>query len=149
MKAKLLVLFYLFISSVFAQELILNPETKIYEYSEIKETTLSNSDFIKQFDAKMKELSYSDIQISESSISGKNFISFLILTTPVQIHYQVSIEIKDSRYKILFNRFVADDKRYSPIPIEDLKSYTKKWVKKINEKLPTIVNAIQSPVKEW
>jgi hypothetical protein len=68
MKAKLLVLFYLFISSVFAQELILNPETKIYEYSEIKETTLSNSDIIKQFDAKMKELSYSDIQISESSI---------------------------------------------------------------------------------
>jgi hypothetical protein len=133
----------------FSQELSLNPDTKVYEYSEVKDLTISSGQLFKNFEDKMIELNYTNVMKTDNKIIGNNFVSFLILMTTVQVNFQTIIEVKDNKYRLLINKFIVDDKRYSPIPIEDLKKYTKRWVTEINKKLPTIVSAIESPITKW
>lgn len=139
----------LFPIAIYSQELTLNPDTSIYEYSEVKENSKTKTELIQDYKNKMIELNYFNLIVEDNKITGNNFISFLIMMTTIQVNFQVVIDFKEEKNRILFTRFVVDDKRYSPIPIEDLKKHTKKWVLEINKKLPTIVKAIQSQQTKW
>lgn len=130
-------------------DLILNPTTSLYEYSEIQSTDFSTTDFKTHFEKKLALLNFKDIVSSDNTVKGESFISFLIMGTTIQVHYQIFIEYRDGKYKLLINRFVLDDKRWSPIPLEDMKSHTKKWIKEISKKLPPIISALKSPPEEW
>jgi len=146
---KKLIFLLLFPIAIFSQELTLNTGTSIYEYSVVNENLKPKIELIQDFKNKMIELNYSNLIVDENKIIGNNFISFLIMMTTIQVNYQVIIDFKDNKHRILFTRFVVDDKRFSPIPIEDLKKHTKKWVSEINKKLPTSVKAICSPISKW
>jgi hypothetical protein len=136
----LLLLFFPFIGS--SQEILLNDFTSLYEYSHIKDFQSDNQ--INDFERNFKALNYSNVLKDENSISGENYFSVLIMGTPLQVHYFVYLEFKKTKYKISINKFIIEDKRWSPIPIENIKRGKSKWIKKINENIPNIIKSIES-----
>ena len=147
---KKLLLFFVFVSSfAFSQQLVLNEITKVYEFTNIAEYNESFENISKRIIKNLKDLNYTNIIVDNDRISAESFYSKLVITTPVKINYQVVFEFKENRYKLLINKFVLDDNIRALIPLENLKSYTKKWVKDINKNLPTIVKALEYSPEKW
>lgn len=147
---KLFFAFLIVCSSVsFAQEITLNSETKVFEHEYVKENSESTQNLIQIFESKLKGLNYKDINITADKITAGNFFSKLIMGTPLEIRYNLTIEFKEGRYKVNFNKFIIEDKRFGSVPLEDIKSGKNKWIKTINEKLPDLISAIESKSKNW
>jgi hypothetical protein len=142
-KIALLLLFIPFFG--FSQELKLNDVNSLYEYSHIKESTNTT---INDIEKNISALKYTNIYKSENTISGENYFSVLIMGTPLQVHYYASIEFKENKYKLTINKFIIEDKRWSPIPLENIKTGRSRWIKKINENLPKIVKSIET-ISTW
>lgn len=144
---KVLLLFVLLPMISFSQEKItLNEITALYEYSHVKdfESKSQVDDFIKN----MKTLKYTNIIVDDSSVTGENYFSVMIMSTPLQVHYYVYIDLKETKYKLTINKFVIEDKRWSPVPLENIKSGKDRWISKINENPPKIIKALESKT-DW
>lgn len=140
-------LFVLFPIISFSQEKItLNETTSLYEYSHVKnfENVADVDNFIKN----MKTLNYTNVLIDGSSITGENYFSVMVMSTPLQVHYYVFIDLKETKYKLTINKFVIEDKRWSPVPLENIKSGKNRWISKINENLPKIIKALEAK-NDW
>ena len=146
---KILFVFILFTSLGFSQELKLNENTNIYEFSKVYEINSPSDEVVKNLISNFKNLNYTNIISEEDRISAESFYSKLIMGTTLQVKYQVIYEFKDDKYRLLINKFIVDDKRWSPIPLENLKSHTKRWIKDINQNLPIIVKALESSPEKW
>ncbi|UOX35324.1 hypothetical protein LXD69_07335 [Flavobacterium sediminilitoris] len=149
MKKFILLVLVVFSSGVFAQELILNSETKIYEYEYIKESSETIEFLTSSFESKLNDLNYKDVIFSTDKITSQSFFTKLIMGTPMEIRYNLTIDFKEGKYKVLFNKFIIEDKRFGSVPLEDIKSAKKKWIKTINEKLPDLIAALESKAKDW
>lgn len=124
------------------QELTLNESTNFYEYSHVKNST--ETDVQIKFEKRLKEINLKDLNVSENSITGNGFTNHLVGGfATVEINYLVKVEFKEGRYKLTLTNFVLTDKNGSN-PLEGMKSYKKKWIKIINEKLPEIIDNIES-----
>lgn len=127
----------------FGQELSKNAETGIYEFSKIINSDQSVT--IETFEKKLLRLNYSDIITTENSLSSEGTFTHLVMGNfPVEIKYRLIVSFKESKHKILLTRFIVSDQKAIPVPLEDLKSHTKKWIKNINKKLPDILKALES-----
>lgn len=136
----------LFCSSIsFAQQITLNNNSKMYEFQEIKESTTLSSETIEK---KMISSGYTEITNANNLVIGKNFFSVIIMGTPLQVFYNVEFEFKDNKHRMTIKKFIIDDKRWSPVPLENIKSGQKKWVSKINEELPKIINSFNDK-SDW
>lgn len=146
---KLFLYFLIFVSSSsIAQELVLNSETNIYEFTKVVETDsigFYKDMFVKNF----RKLNYKNIVVEDSYISAETFYTKIILGTTIQVNYQVLIDFKEDKYKLRINKFVMDERRWAPIPLENIKSGKKKWVANINQNLPIIVKALESKSDNW
>jgi hypothetical protein len=149
MKKLFFALLMLCSSVSFAQEITLNSETKVFEHEYVKENSESIQNLIQIFESKLKDLNYKDINVTADKITAGNFFSKLIMGTPLEIRYNLTIEFKEGRYKVNFNKFIIEDKRFGSVPLEDIKSGKNKWIKTINEKLPDLISAIESKSKNW
>lgn len=139
---KIILLFLFCISSItYSQEISLNETSSLYSYSHVKDSSEVN--LINTLDTRLKSIGYSNVIKSDSSLSGENFFSVIILGTPVQVHYNVFIEFQETKYKLTVNKFVLEDRRWSPVPLENIKTGKSRWIKKINENLPKILKAIE------
>lgn len=145
MKKVIFILCALFAISLQAQELKLNSETKVFEYDYVKESSNNTEWFIN----KLKELDYRDVTISEERITAGSFFSKIILSTPIEIQYKIVVDFKEGKYRVTFNKFVLKDQRFGMVPLEDVRSGQKRWIKTINEKLPELISAIESKGKDW
>lgn len=132
-----------------SQELSLNEKTSAYDYSKIIEINENRSDVKDDILKNLRDLNYQNVIVETETISADSFYSKLIITTPVNINYHVTIDFKDNKYRLLINRFVLDDGMRAVIPLENLKAHTKRWVKDINKNLPSIIKAIESPIEKW
>ena len=143
----LLLLFMILPVLLFSQEKItLNESTSLYQYSLIKEyQSVSQVDNITK---NMKTLNYTNVVVDESSIKGENYFSVIIMGTPMQVNYLVFIDLKESKYKMIITKFIIEDKRWSPVPLENIKSGKNRWIEKINENLPKIIKALESK-SDW
>lgn len=145
---KKLFILLLLTSFSYAQELVLNAETNIYEFTKIVES--DSIPFYKEsFVKNLRKLNYKNIVVEDSNISAENFYTKIILGTTIQVNYQVLIDFKETKYKLRINKFVMDERRWAPIPLENIKSGKKKWIKNINENLPNIVKALESKLDNW
>jgi hypothetical protein len=142
---KMFLLLLIFSSLSYSQKITLNVDSKLYEFQEIKESSNLNLEFIEK---KLISLGYSDIVTTDSSVIGKNFFSVIIMGTPLQVFYNVEFEFKDNRHRLTIRKFIIDDKRWSPVPLENIKSGKKKWISKINEELPKIINSFNDK-SDW
>jgi len=138
---KLLLSFFLLCSVLSnAQELSKNPDNNIYEFSQVINNAVTSEKALSQ----LRELKYVIIETGESFIHAEGSFSHMVMGNfPVEIRYNVIYEFKDDRYRLKINRFVLQDKNPVAVPLEDMKSHTKRWIKKINEKLPDIVKALE------
>lgn len=142
---KLFILLFLCSSMSFAQQIILNKDSKMYEFQEIKENTTLSSETIEK---KMISLGFTEIINANNLVIGKNFFSVIIMGTPLQVFYNVEFEFKDDKHRMIIKKFIIDDKRWSPVPLENIKSGQKKWISKINEELPKIINSFNEK-SDW
>lgn len=142
---KIILLTLITFNFAISQEIKLNPNSSIYDYSEINEFTNSNQ--INLFESKMRELNFSNISKSETSVSGESYFSILIMGTPLQVKYFVFIDFKENKYKLSISKFIIEDKRWSPVPLENIKSGKSRWISEINKKLPEIIKAIKTESK--
>ena len=142
---KLFVLLLMVSSFCYSQQITLNKDSKLFEFQEIKENTNFNTESIEK---KLISLGYTDIVRTDSSVIGKNFFSVIIMGTPLQVFYNVEFEFKDNRHRLSIKKFIIDDKRWSPVPLENIKSGQKKWISKINEELPKIINSFNDK-SDW
>lgn len=129
----------------FTQEIQINDVNSLYEYSHIKEST---NKIINEFEKNILSLKYTNVFKNENSLSGENYFSVMIMGTPVQVHYYVSIEFKENKYKLVINKFILEDRRWSPVPLENIRSGKSKWIGKINENLPKIIKSIET-ISSW
>ena len=138
---KVIVLLTIFISTNFySQKLALNKPTNFYQFSKVVEV---ESDSInKKFTKRFKQINLKDIEISEKSIKGTGVTSHLTLGVVIAIKYIVKVEFKKNKYKLTLTNFLLEDQR-GKHPLEGLKSYKKRWVKRINKKLPEIISNIE------
>lgn len=137
-------LFYL-VGIVTAQTVTQNENTKVFEYAIVKEFSGDSIARLELFSNKFKELNYSNITITKNDIKGESFFTKIITGTSMEIHYQVLIQFKQNKYRILINKFVIKDQRYGATPLENIgKSSQKRWIEYINENLPTIVKNIEN-----
>jgi hypothetical protein len=143
---KKIILLLLVTSLGYSQEIAMNDMSYLYSYSHVKEN--ENQDLIIEFENSLKGLGYSNIQKSENNISGDNFFSVIIMGTPVQVHYFVFLEFQQKKYKLTVNKFVLEDRRWSPVPLENIKNGKSRWIKKINENLPKIITSIEKKA-DW
>jgi len=140
-----IVLLFSIVGNAIAQSVVQNETTKVFEYANIKEFTGDTKARIDLFANKFKELNYSNISSSENDIKGESFFTKIIMGTSMEVHYQVFIQFKENKYKIIINKFVIKDQRYGATPIENIsKSSQKRWLEYINENLPTIIKNIES-----
>lgn len=137
MKKILLLIFVLATVTCFGQELKLNDSSK-YEYTEVVDKVLEKDSFVK----KLKELNYTDLEISESEIIAYNFVSESIMSFSVEMKYRTTIEFKESRHRIKISNIIIKDHK-STFNLEDMKSQQKKWVKNFNSKLPKIISDLK------
>jgi hypothetical protein len=73
----------------------------------------------------------------------------MIFGSAMEVHYNLLLEFKENRYKLLVNNFKVKDVRYGSVAIETLKKRsTGKWVGFINEELPLIISNIET-VDDW
>lgn len=136
-------------TTIKAQEVSLNEQSNLYEYSNVNEYEKSREEKIDQFSNKMKELNYSNINSTDSDVKGENFFSKLILGSAMEIHYNCLVLIKEDKYKLILNNFRIKDVRYGTMPVEGLrKKSQEKWVELINEKLPEIISNLESST-DW
>ena len=143
---KKIVLLFLFIPFIgFSQEIQMNDINSLYEYSHIRDSTNTT---INELEKNILALKYSNIAKSENTLSGENYFSVMILGTPVQVHYFISVEFKENKYKLNISKFILEDRRWSPVPLENIKSGKSKWIKKINENLPKIIKSIET-ISNW
>jgi hypothetical protein len=146
---KIIVFLLLLPTLLFSQTITLNEETSLYSFEKINEHNSTVDDLKNNFLTNFEKLSYSNILVTDDFISGENFYSVMIMSTPMQVKYVVRIDFKTDKYKLLINKFTLEDKRWSPVPIENLKSGKKKWIQNINDKLPSIIKSIESINKDW
>lgn len=132
-----------------SQTITLNEETSLYSFEKIVKHSNTIDNLKNNFLTNFEKLSYTNILVNDDFISGENFYSVIIMSTPMQVKYNVRIDFKSDKYKILINKFVLEDKRWSPVPLENLKSGKKKWIQNINEKLPSIIKSIENSNKDW
>ncbi len=149
-KKNVLMLFFIGISLVsFSQKLSLNESTNFYEFSKVVE--VENDSINKKFTKRFKQLNLEDIEISEKSIKGIGVTSDLVFGIPVVIRYIVKVEFKEKKYKLTLTNFLLEDQR-GKHPLEGMKSFKKRWIKKINKKLPEIISNIENlntKEEEW
>ena len=149
MKNIIKAILFLFISNLTAQELELNESSNFYEFSKIVEFKDVN---IKQkISKRFGEINIENINKDENSISGKAFTNHLVGGfATVEIHYSVKIEYKENRYRLKLTNFILTDKNGSN-PLEGT-MLKKKWIRKINAKLPKIIQNIENinnDVDKW
>lgn len=140
-KKSALMLFLLGISlASFSQKLSLNESTNFYEFSKVVKAkdSLIKDKFLKRF----KAINLKNIKDQSTSITGKAETTLFSVGYPVPINYKVKIEFKENRYKLVLTNFVLTDQRGNG-PLESLGSYKKRWIKKINKKLPEIISNIE------
>jgi len=143
MKNYFLLLFLLTLSNLSqGQELSLNESTSYYEYMHVKES--DDKELITKFKNRLTELNYKEVSIQDASISGAGFTNHLVGGfATVEIRYLVKIAFKEGRYKLTLTNFILTDKNGSN-PLEGMRSFEKKWVNIINDKLPDIVKNIEN-----
>ena len=141
MKNIIKLLIFITVLNVSAQELSLNESTNFYEFSKIVET---NDEKIQgKFSQRFKQINLENIEINENSINGKGFTNHLVGGfATVEIHYSVKIDFKEGKYRLTITNFKLTDKNGSN-PLEGMRSFKKKWIKKINKKLPEIITNIE------
>ena len=133
----------------FSQKLSLNESTNFYEFSKIVKTNDGKikEKFIKRF----KQINLEDIESSEKSIKGTGVTSHLASGIPIAIMYLVKVDFKEKKYKLTLTNFLLEDQR-GKHPLEGMRSYKKRWIKKINKKLPEIISNIENlntKEEEW
>lgn len=129
----------------FAQEVSLNENLKIYEYTHVKEFDSPIENRLDLFTNKMKELNYSGTEKTNDGIKGENFFTKMIFGSAMEVHFNTLIMFKEGQYKVTINNFRIKDERYGTVAVETLrKSSQKKWVKFINEQLPQVVANIEN-----
>jgi hypothetical protein len=129
-------------NTLIGQELILNESVGFYEYTLIKESSDSSIEI--KFKNRLNELNYKNVNYQDNFISGEGMTNHLVGGfATVEIKYLVKVSFKQGKYKLTITNFVLTDKNGSN-PIEGMGSFKNKWVRIINEKLPEIVNNIQS-----
>lgn len=147
---KILFLLLFVCANIYSQKLSLNESTNFYEFSKIVETNdeKTKGKFIKRF----KQINLENIESSEKSIKGNGFTNHLVGGyATVEINYTVKVDFKKGRYRMTITNFKLTDKNGSN-PLEGMRSYKKKWLKKINKKLPEIISNIENlntKEEEW
>ena len=147
MKATIILL--LITASLYSQELKLNQEINLYEYSHVKNLDVEKSAKIDLFLTQLRKLNYTNIESGTDFIKADNFVTKMIFGSAMEVHYNLLLEFKENRYKLLVNNFKVKDLRYGSVAIETLKKRsTGKWVGFINEELPLIISNIET-VDDW
>lgn len=124
------------------QEISLNESNSFYEYSHIKES--NDKELLNRFKNRLTDLNYKEIVVQENSISGQGFTNHLVGGfATVEIRYVIKISFKEGRYKLTLTNFVLTDKNGSD-PLEGMGSFKKKWIRIINEKLPMIIDNVET-----
>jgi hypothetical protein len=147
MKATIILL--LITASLYSQEVKLNQEINLYEYSHVKNLDVEKSAKIDLFLTQLRKLNYTTIESGTDFIKADNFVTKMIFGSAMEVHYNLLLEFKENRYKLLVNNFKVKDVRYGSVAIETLKKRsTRKWVGFINEELPLIISNIET-VDDW
>jgi len=147
MKATIILL--LITASLYSQELKLNQEINLYEYSHVKNLDVEKSAKIDLFLTQLRKINYTNIESGTDFIKADNFVTKMIFGSAMEVHYNLLLEFKENRYKLLVNNFKVKDLRYGSVAIETLKKRsTGKWVGFINEELPLIISNIET-VDDW
>lgn len=138
---KITLLLLLITYSGFGQEISINPDNGMYEYTEIVDQPRT-VDSLKET---MNNLNYTDIEVNTNSIKGSSVITSSVNWLPVQIFYDAVISVKDSKYRIKISNLVGKDEKKS-YNYEGMKGHKKKWQKKFNEQLPYIISKLKKEV---
>ena len=147
MKATIILL--LITANLYSQEVKLNQEINLYEYSHVKNLDVEKSAKIDLFLTQLRKLNYTNIESGTDFIKADNFVTKMIFGSAMEVHYNLLLEFKENRYKLLVNNFKVKDVRYGSVAIETLKKRsTGKWVGFINEELPLIISNIET-VDDW
>jgi len=136
---------YVFTFFGFSQELTLNEELNIYNYEVVKDLQITVAERLDIFEKKLKELNYNNIVKDETSIKSESFVTKMIFGSAMEVHYNVYIQFKEDRYKLLLNDFTVNDVRFGKVAIETMKkSSRKRWIGFINKELPQILANIEN-----
>jgi|GEM_PF-3642774 hypothetical protein len=147
MKATIILL--LITANLYSQEVKLNEEINLYEYSHVKDLDVEKPAKIDLFLTQLRKLNYTNIESGTDFIKADNFVTKMIFGSAMEVHYNLLLEFKENRYKLLVNNFKVKDVRYGSVAIETLKKRsTRKWVGFINEELPLIISNIET-VDDW
>lgn len=122
--------------SVLGQNLVLNSTNNKYEYS----STLKNLQNVQTLQSKLLELGYTPT--TTPNIFQSSFTHLVMGSFPVEINYYLIIKETDSVINYTFTNFKVNDQSKMLIPLEDLRSYKKKWIKNIDKKLPSLVSQL-------
>lgn len=126
-------------SLFFAQvELKFDEQKSLFTYSSDVKTSITEQDLV----FKLKTLGFTDISNERNHVFCKGYFSKIIMMTSLQVHYSIIIRYENNNVNFYISNFVIDDKRFSPVPLENIKSGKKRWISEINEKLPSIIKSI-------
>lgn len=132
------ILFILFTVFAYSQELVFNDALSLYEYK-YSVGELSKDHFFKKFN----ELNYESVIEYDDELIAEGFFSSSITGFIVKIKYTVFIKFSTGATNIRFSKFVLNDHNQVPSPLEDIPYTKKKWIKRINEKLPSLIRSLQ------
>lgn len=140
MKALLITFMALMATVDSPQILTFNNDTAMWEFAEVYDGTEVNGLLLNR----LKATNYTILDNSSERIEALGKTSHLVGGfTTVEIEYKALIEFKDGRYRVKLSGWVLTDKNGSN-PLENMKGFTKKWVKIINQKLPGIIESINN-----
>lgn len=140
MRYTLLLFFFGYSLYSYSQTISFNSETKVYEYSEVVEFESSISETLEQMYFTMKELNYSNLEKTETDITGNNFFFHVITGTALEVRYSVIILFRDGRYKLTVNNFTLYQAGHGTMRMEGVRKKARdKWVQIVNDKLPEIL----------
>lgn len=140
MKAFILSIIILGSMSANPQILNISSDSGLYEWSEVYQA----SDVQDKIESQLRRTNYEILTSSQDLIEAKGLASHMVGGfAPVEINYKVLVQFKEGRYKLTLTAWYLNDGRANT-RLEDLKGATKKWLKIINEKLPSIITSINN-----
>lgn len=142
MKKLLLSFVILLISINSFGQLTLNSSNNFYESSKVILT--KDSEMIDKLENRFNEINLTEIKRTKNKLTGHGFTNHLVSGfANVEIKYKVRIDFKESKYKLTLTNFTLKDVN-GEIPLEGAGNFKKKWIKKINKKLPEIISNIEN-----
>ncbi|TSE05209.1 hypothetical protein [Aquimarina algiphila] len=142
MKITLSLSILLFSISIYSQKLQLNEKNNFFQFSKVVNHT--DEKIAEQFYNRFQKINLTEITESKNNISGIGVTNHLVMGFAlVEIFYKVKIDFKPNKYRLVLTNFKLKDKN-GTTPLEGSGSFKRGWIKKINKKLPEIIQNIEN-----